>query len=118
MAIVLLGPLTNIILFTILVVVSWGCQRILGMFPDIGSKFTIALGLQAFLDPFLIAIVDSILQRWRKMGGDIPIADYAKLYWTFQRIEGSGLAGIFITVVMYTFTCFASGAILYMYFLR
>ncbi|CAD5113719.1 DgyrCDS2883 [Dimorphilus gyrociliatus] len=117
-ALVLLGPLTNIILFVILVVVSWGCQRILGMFPDIGSKFTIAMGLQACLDPFLIAIVDSALRRWRKLGGDTPIADYAKLYWTFQRIEGSGLAGIFITVLLYAFTCFAAGAIVYMYFLR
>ena len=31
------------------------------MFPDIGSKFVVVYGIEAFLDPFLIIIVDCIL---------------------------------------------------------
>ena len=57
-------------------------------------------------------------QRYEDLGGDIPIADFAKLYHHFYRAEGSGLAGIFIVCFLYFFTCFAAGSILYMYFLR
>ena len=58
----LLGPFGVIIIFIILVIASWLSQRLLGTFPDVGSKFVIAMGIQAFLDPFLICIVDVILQ--------------------------------------------------------
>ncbi len=34
----------------------------MGMFPDIGSKFVVVYGLEAFLDPFLILIIDCALQ--------------------------------------------------------
>lgn len=47
-----------------------------------------------------------------------PIADFAKMYWVLVRTQGSGYGGIFITVFLYLFIMFASGAILYMYFLR
>ena len=61
-SIVLLGPMGNIIVFALLVFVSWVCQKVIGGFPDIGSKFVVCYGLHAFLDPFLILIVDCILQ--------------------------------------------------------
>ena len=48
----------------------------------------------------------------------MPIADFAKMYWVFTRTQGAGLGGVFITVFVYLFDMFASGAILYMYFLR
>ena len=35
--------------------------QVVGMFPDIGSKFVVVYGMEAFLDPFLIMIVDCIL---------------------------------------------------------
>ena len=59
-----------------------------------------------------------LLQRYKYIGGDVPIADFAKLYYNFDREQGSGLAGIFITVFIYIFTMFMAGSILYMYFLR
>jgi len=37
---------------------SWLCQLILGMFPDIGSKFILAFGIQSFFDPIFITCVD------------------------------------------------------------
>ncbi len=46
------------------------------------------------------------------------MADFVKLYWYFDNTQGSGLAGIFITLFLYIFTCFSAGSILYMYFLR
>lgn len=47
-----------------------------------------------------------------------PIGDFAKLYWHFYRSQGSGLAGIFITLFLYTCIAFIVSSILYMYFLR
>lgn len=47
-----------------------------------------------------------------------PEADFMKLYWHFERSEGSGLAGIFITSFLYLFTMFMTASIIYMYFLR
>ena len=59
-----------------------------------------------------------LFQRYRNLGGDNPIADFAKLYWHFYRAEGSGLAGILLTVFLYFFTTFVALTMLYMYFLR
>ena len=55
---------------------------------------------------------------YNEMTTAMPIADFAKMYWVFTRTQGAGLGGVFITVFVYLFVMFASGAILYMYFLR
>ncbi|ELU07382.1 hypothetical protein CAPTEDRAFT_226170 [Capitella teleta] len=116
--VVLMGPGGNFLFFIILIITSWLMQKIMGGFPDVGSKFVVVFGIQTFLDPILILIVDCALGRYKDVGGDVPIGDCAKLYWHFYRAEGSGLAGIFITLFLYVFTCFATGCFLYMYFLR
>jgi len=41
-----------------------------------------------------------------------------KLYFHFERLEGSGLAGIFLVVFIYTFHMFMTSSVIYMYFLR
>ena len=61
-AVVLLGPFTNIFILSFFVFVCWAIQRIFGNFPDIGSKFIVVYGIHTFLDPFLIALVDTALQ--------------------------------------------------------
>lgn len=59
----------------------------------------------------------SLWQRYEDMS-IYPQADVVKLYYHFLRLEGSGLAGIFIVAFLYVFTMFMSASILYMYFLR
>lgn len=115
--VVWLGPLTNIVVFSLLVVFCWVCQKLFGLFPDIGCKFIVAYGLFTFLDPILILIVDMSLKRYEDTS-IYPQADVVKLYYHFLRLEGSGLAGIFIVAFLYVFTMFMSASILYMYFLR
>jgi hypothetical protein len=61
-AMVLLGPFGNILLFVILVLTSFIIQKVVGAFPEIGSKLVIGYGIQAFLDPFLILLVDLALK--------------------------------------------------------
>ena len=61
-SIVFFGPFGLVLVFTGLVVVSWMTQRVFGMFPDVGSKFVLAFGIQTILDPFLILVVDAIIK--------------------------------------------------------
>ncbi len=60
-AVVILGPLMNILILGLLVAACAACQRILGSFPDLFCKFVIVYGLHTFFDPVLIAIVDAPL---------------------------------------------------------
>ncbi|XP_046362564.2 uncharacterized protein LOC124139499 [Haliotis rufescens] len=116
-AVVFFGPLINILVFCLLVLFAWISPKIFSIFPDLCSKFVICFGLFTFLDPLLTLIVDCCMQTYNNDSTE-PIADAAKLYWHFYRAQGSGLAGIFITVFLYIFTSFMAGSILYMYFLR
>ncbi|KAK6182267.1 hypothetical protein SNE40_009987 [Patella caerulea] len=115
--VVILGPMLNILIFTLLVVFAWISPKIFGLFPDLFSKFVLSFGLMTFLNPLLILIVDCSLLRYQDQSTK-PIADFAKLWWHFDRSQGSGLAGLFITLFLYSFIGLLTGAILYMYFLR
>ncbi|XP_041361349.1 uncharacterized protein LOC121377431 [Gigantopelta aegis] len=116
-AVVIFGPMINIVVFSMLVFFAWLCPKIFNTFPDLFSKLVINYGLATLLDPLLILIIDCILQRYTDQATE-PIGDFAKLYWNFYRSQGSGLAGIFITIFLYVFTSFITASILYMYFLR
>lgn len=60
--VVLVGVFGNILIFVVFVLLCWLLQRLLGYFPDLGCKFVFMLGIHAFLDPLLIAAVDTGLQ--------------------------------------------------------
>ncbi|KAL8561388.1 hypothetical protein ACOMHN_063315 [Nucella lapillus] len=116
-AVVILGPIMNIAVFSLLVVFAWICPKVAGLLPDIASQFIMAFGIGTFLDPLLVLVVDCALQRYEDTAID-PIADFTKLYWHFYRAQGSGVAGVFIPLFLYTCTAFVTASILYMYFLR
>lgn len=64
-SIVVIGPFFNIILFCLLILFCWGMQRLFGTFPNIFSRFIMAFGINALLDPIWILIVDSALMRYK-----------------------------------------------------
>uniref|UniRef100_UPI00398ED48A uncharacterized protein ofcc1 n=1 Tax=Pristiophorus japonicus TaxID=55135 RepID=UPI00398ED48A len=117
LTIVALGPLTLNVAMLIMAMIRWGCHVLYGSFPSFLSKFIMAMGLWTVLDPLAIFIVDGILGRLA-YSTDSPIADAAKLYWLFYRMERSGIPGILITVILYIVIFFCSLTILYLYFLR
>jgi hypothetical protein len=117
-AVVVIGPMTNVVIFALLIMVVWAAQRVFGSFPNILSRFVVAFGIETALDPVLITIVDMAMGRYKNQEGTEPIADAAKLYWHFFRLEGNGLAGIFLTLFVYFFIMFVAVACLYMYFLK
>ncbi|XP_067833383.1 uncharacterized protein ofcc1 [Heptranchias perlo] len=117
LTIVALGPLTLNVAMLIMAMIRWVCHVLFGSFPSFLSRFIMAMGLWTVLDPLAIFIVDGILGRLA-YSTDSPIADAAKLYWLFYRMEHSGIPGILITVILYIVISVCSLTILYVYFLR
>lgn len=60
-AVVILGPLMNIVVFSLLVVFAWICPKVFGLIPDIASKFVMAYGIMTFFDPLLTLLMDCAL---------------------------------------------------------
>ncbi|XP_045180354.2 uncharacterized protein LOC123539694 isoform X3 [Mercenaria mercenaria] len=116
-AIVILGPMFNLLVFILLIALCGAFQKLLGQFPDFGCKFVIAYGIMTVLDPILILAMDCILKRYEDDSAT-PTADFVKLWYHFYRVEGSGLGGVFVTAFLYLGFMFVAGAFLYMYFLR
>ncbi|KAM9308294.1 uncharacterized protein PAF06_012481 [Gastrophryne carolinensis] len=114
---VVVGPMSLNISMFLMILLRWSCQILFHSFPTILSKFIIALGLWTVLDPLAILIVDALLGRL-SYSAEEPIADAAKLYWYFFRVEQSGIPGVIITVLIYTMICIISSSVLYLYFLR
>ncbi|XP_033640408.1 uncharacterized protein LOC117300735 [Asterias rubens] len=117
-AVVILGPLTNIAVLCLMVFAAWLCQKVAGSFPTLLCKLVIVFGIHAFLDPILIAAVDAPIGRYNYEVGDEPTADAAKLYYHFAQTHGTGLMGILLTIPIYVFLMFFAAVVFYMYFLR
>ncbi len=60
--IVLIGPISNFIVFIMFVGVHWTLQKVVGNVPDVGSKFVLVYGLHTFLHPITLLVVDCALQ--------------------------------------------------------
>ncbi|KAG8571724.1 hypothetical protein GDO81_011763 [Engystomops pustulosus] len=114
---VIVGPMSLNVSMLLMILLRWSCQILFRSFPTILSKFIIALGLWTVLDPLAVFIVDSFLGRL-SYSVEKPIADAAKLYWFFRRIEQSGTPGILITILIYTMILIISCSMLYLYLLR
>ncbi|XP_047145718.1 uncharacterized protein LOC100210827 isoform X1 [Hydra vulgaris] len=121
-ALIVIGPFTNIILFCIMIIISAFIQLLFDRFPNIFSKFIMAFGIHCVMDPVWILITDSALGRFRNLGGDNPIGDGFKLYWHFNQFYNNDNVTLFISIALTSFlyfvTMFCACSLLYMYFLR
>jgi hypothetical protein len=70
-AVVVIGPMTNVVIFALLIMVVWAAQRVFGSFPNILSRFVVAFGIETALDPVLITIVDMAMGRYKNQEGII-----------------------------------------------
>lgn len=109
---VCIGPLTNIIVFIILMMIGWLCRKMLGGVTDVMSKFLCWWGVCTFFDPLLILLVDLISHNYDcsrlSRCSDVSSSDCTcsggdamKLYLFFKRTEGNGIVGVFITILIY-----------------
>uniref|UniRef100_A0A3B5ABF3 Orofacial cleft 1 candidate 1 n=1 Tax=Stegastes partitus TaxID=144197 RepID=A0A3B5ABF3_9TELE len=117
LAMVVVGPLTLNAITFLLVLIRCGCQQIFGSLPSFTSKFIMAQGVWTVLDPLAVFAVDAVLGRLA-YSPDAPVADAAKLYWHFYRVDRSGAAGVIITLFLYAVLFLLSITILSIYLLR
>ncbi|MEQ2278554.1 hypothetical protein AMECASPLE_000145 [Ameca splendens] len=117
LAMVVVGPLTLNAVTFLLVLIRWGCQLIFGSLPSFTSNFIMAQGVWTVLDPLAVFAVDAVLGHLA-YSPDTPVGDAAKLYWHFYRADGSGAAGVIITVFLYAVHFLLSITILTIYLLR
>ena len=126
---VIFGVASNIGFFCFLSTIAWVCQKVLGQFPNLGSRFIACYGIVTVLDPALIFLVDSALQNFNCRANLDCMIDMAainctcvegdafKLYSRFLWEEGSGVVGVFLTVIIYIALMCLSSLILYSYLL-
>jgi len=116
-AVIVMGPFSNILFQMFFVLIFWMCHVIFGELPLIVSKTILLFCIWTIVDPIMILIVDSCLQRYLDEPTQ-PIGDAFKLYWHFYRIEGSGVVGIPLTIFLYAVIVFTSLVFTYIYFLK
>ena len=114
---VLLGPLTNILILSLLTFFAFLAIRLVGTFPTILSQSILMYGLWTILDPIAILIVDAALLRFQQDQSK-PIADAYKLFAHFVLVENSGLVGVPITIFVYLVLMVLATSIFYIYFLK
>ena len=129
---VAIGPLANIFVFLILASSGLSLYRIAGFMPESGSKFIAAYGIATILDPILIIVVDLINQNY-SCESTYPLTckddytasicecfngDFVKLWYRMEREEGSGITGLFITLMIYIATTVISALLFYEYMLH
>ncbi|OAF68226.1 hypothetical protein A3Q56_04028 [Intoshia linei] len=114
---ILVGPMSILMVFLILVGFSVLLQVIAGFIPNIGSKFILIFGFHAFFDPLTICIDDLARLRFYRIPTQ-HIADCVKLYWYYEISENAGIYGIVLILLLYALFMFLSLTLLYIYFLR
>eukprot|EP01065_Artemidia_motanka_P014726 TRINITY_DN18567_c0_g1_i1.p1 TRINITY_DN18567_c0_g1~~TRINITY_DN18567_c0_g1_i1.p1 ORF type:complete len:2710 (+),score=1057.05 TRINITY_DN18567_c0_g1_i1:44-8131(+) len=83
-------------------------QQIFGFFPYVLSRPILWYGVAAALDPLLTATVDLFRNDWRQ-------AEALRLFYMYQRQEGSGFAGVLITGCVYFILFVISATLAYGY---
>lgn len=89
--VVVIGPLFNITLFFLLILFCWGMQMLFGTFPNIFSRFIMAYGINALLDPIWIVIVDSALMRYKTIVISISETPLIQQFIGVERKERIGV---------------------------
>ena len=128
-AVVAIGPLSNILVFTMFCLLAKLSIRLTGAIPDGVSKFIASYGFVIILDPLLTLIVDLGYGNFHCHGIAVckddyssaactcQYGDFVKLWYRFTVAESSGFSGLLITLILYTGTMMLSSLLLYYYFI-
>ena len=106
--IVIMGVLTNTLIFFLMSLTSYLSIKCFWRFPAILSKIIAWYGIATILDWVLIAIVDCILRNWDN-------GDLFKMYNYYLKWDNSGTVGIVLTVLIYLFVTFFNLSLFYFY---
>ena len=92
LGVIVMGPLSNTILFGFFMLVCHLSQKKIGCFPVKICKFIVWYGIATCLDFFLICVVDMANQN---MDGDL-----FKMYNYYEKTQQSGFIGFFMTFLV------------------
>jgi len=132
LGVVIMGHLTNIFAFLVLIGIAAASILAVGHFPDVLSRFVAFYGVAACLDPVVIFVLDAATGNYDCSSSAHPecqddIANDAckcwegdafKLYVRFRTDEGSGVIGVFLTLFVYVVLFLLAAFLLYVYLLR
>jgi len=108
---VLIGPFACQIVFLLMTAVAAFSQWWLDTFPPNGCRFIAAWGLISMFDSAIILVMDVLR-------GNTTKGDAFKLYEKFKEEEGSGVTGVFLTMVCYGILICYQAIVLFFYLLR
>lgn len=130
-ALVAMGPLSNIFVFVCLAVLCHLFYNIAGSLPESVSLFVCAYGVWTALDPYAILLVDlgshnyncgeyddTCRDDYTSSNCNCFEGDWFKLWTRYHKDEGSGVTGFFITFMLYFSTTMVSLLLLYEYLVR
>lgn len=126
--IVSIGPIACICIFLLCLLFGGAFYKLTGFLPDIFSKFFAYYGVATVADPGLTFLIDLIYHHYNcESVSDICKEDYTnrncncydgdfiKLWNRMLRLEGSGITGAFITMMIYLACGVLAALVLYEY---
>lgn len=126
--VVVLGPVSNIFLFSVIGFIAWIYYHFTDYLPLVCSKFFAAFGIAAVLDPILTVVIDLIYHNYdcdqkseaceldyTSNDCDCFEGDFIKLWNRMDRLEGSGITGLMITVIFYISIAIVACILVYHY---
>jgi len=125
----IMGQLSVVVFLVFMVAVAATSSRVLGHFPEISSRFVAFFGLGACLDGLLVTAIDLISGNYncdaRPECADVASpacscteGDAFRLYYRFQRDEGSGIIGGFLTAFLFMAMFMLAAFVLYLFLLH
>ncbi|OQS06315.1 hypothetical protein THRCLA_01644 [Thraustotheca clavata] len=124
-----IGVLFNMFTFIVFMLIAFVCQRFIGEFPELGSRFIACFGFGTVLDPILIFLIDLLEHNYSC--NDLPECadsssasckcyegDAFKLYSRYVKSEGSGIVGAVLTLLLYGILFCTAAVLFYTYLLH
>jgi hypothetical protein len=127
-ALVALGPISLMVVFSAVMFFASLFYRFSDYLPLVLSKFFAAFGMACVFDPVLTFLVDLLyhnydcesvnsacIEDYTSNACDCFEGDFIKLWNRMERLEGSGITGGIITIIVYIATTIVSAQLLYHY---
>ena len=126
--VVSIGMLSCIIFFIILSIIEKVIILTNKYVPNSYSKFVLSFGISMILDPYIILIIDICYHHYECNKASISCmasyssstcicynGDFIKLWYRMVNLEGNGITGLLITIILYLSSTIISCLLIYVY---
>ena len=126
--VVSIGMLSCIIFFIILSIIEKVIILTNKYVPNSYSKFVLSFGISMILDPYIILLIDLCYHHYECNKTSISCmtsysssscicynGDFIKLWYRMVNLEGNGITGLLITIILYLSSTIVSCLLIYIY---